>query len=75
MIATDVSEYVVEGILDHVKSDGEFQFLTKWSNVEQPTWQPLSDFIGQNVVNQLLLDYVKDRGLKIPRLKRMMGVG
>lgn len=40
-------EYRFEGILDYGKADnGRWQYLVKWEDHQEPTWQPATDLRG-----------------------------
>ena len=55
--------YVVEKIIKHKKGVGEPEFLVQWENYQEPTWEPLSNFIIDGHLNEDLKEYLEIQGL------------
>jgi len=58
----DQTEYEVEKILD-VEERGNGRARVKWAHFEEPTWEPLEEFLG----TEALLAYEKEHGQISPR--------
>ena len=50
MNLSDISEF--EKILDDQGKDGEKEYLVKWKYYDETSWQPVSNFLANDVIQE-----------------------
>ena len=67
----ELDEWEVEAVLDHrVGNSGKLEFLTKWEGYEDPTWEPIGNFVHR--YNMDWVHYCQQKGLRVDVVKHLM---
>ena len=63
-MTAEVDEWEVEALIKHKRDkDGRLMFLTKWAGFDEPTWEPLGNFLHR--INENWVSFCKDHGLEV----------
>ncbi|KAL0217068.1 hypothetical protein RCL1_007551 [Eukaryota sp. TZLM3-RCL] len=69
LAATDTGEFVVESIVDHCMIDDHLWFLVKFAK-GTTLWQPIENLKDRSRTNESLLQYSKEKKLKLPSTRK-----
>ena len=67
----ELDEWEVEKLLEHrTGKDGKLEFLTKWVGFENPTWEPIGNFVHRYSMDWVR--YCRDKQVRVDVVKHLM---